>query len=98
MATIEENCKSMAALVAGIKKEHHLTENTVLRIIDMNFALAQAAQMPSFGGSEEIPVGEADEPIIFPTVEQIPMFAEEDLAPDAEEDVLATVEHKELEN
>ena len=55
MPTIADNIQAMAKLVADVKKMHHLTEPTVLRIVDMNFALAQAAGAASFGGDEQMP-------------------------------------------
>lgn len=53
MATIAENIESMAVLVASVKKQTRLSEQTILRIVDMNFALAQNTGAPSFSGGEE---------------------------------------------
>lgn len=74
----------MAALVAGMKKKHHLQEQTIMRIVDMNFALAQSASAPSFGGDEDFPFDveggqtetEAEEAegqlLMFPEIEENP--------------------------
>lgn len=112
MATIAENIKSMASLVAEVKKDFKLTENTVMRIVDMNFALAQSAGMPSLSGDEQLPSFEdGPEPL---TAEQMRMFPDDieaavarwkDENPDAveeainnaEDEVLATTDHP-LEN
>lgn len=102
MPSIADNVRSMAALVAEVKKDHRLTENTVMRIIDMNFALAQGAGISSLGGGEDLTILEEEhedeeEPTPFPSAEQIPMFTDDDLTNGIDEDeVLATVEHKEM--
>jgi hypothetical protein len=54
VSTIAENIEAMAEMVARVKKAHHLTEATVMRIVDMNFALAQSSGQPSFSGNEEL--------------------------------------------
>lgn len=54
MPTIADNIKSMAALVSEVKKENHLSEATVMHIVDMNFALAQANGQTTFSGDEDI--------------------------------------------
>ena len=41
MATLAENIENMADLVAKIKKSTRLSENSILRIVDMNLAMAQ---------------------------------------------------------
>lgn len=41
MATFGDNIRDMAEMVNQIKRTYHLSEGTILRIIDMNFALAQ---------------------------------------------------------
>lgn len=72
MATIADNITSMAALVAKVKREYRLTETTVLRIVDMNFAIAQSnPNAGGFGGDETIPM---------PDDEQLEMFPEGDEA------------------
>lgn len=70
MATIAENIHSMAALVAEVKKSYRLNETTIMRIVDMNFALAQQNGTPSFGGDEDFPI--PDEP------KQLTMFPDND--------------------
>ena len=54
MATIADNVHEMAALVSAVKKRHQLSEQTVLRVIDMTLALAQSALQGQ-------PMTEADE-------------------------------------
>ena len=94
MPTIEDNIKAMANLVMTVKKDTHLTENTILRIVDMNFALAQGAGLASMGGSEEIPEMGSDEVDLNSGIrEQVIAFPQPD-----EDEVLATTDHKELEN
>lgn len=85
MATIAENIKTMAELVAEVKKTYRLTETTVMRIVDMNFAIAQSANQQTFGGGEEVfpEGGFPPEPEGEPTIE------------DGDEDVLAAVVEKE---
>jgi hypothetical protein len=39
MATLAENITEMAALTANLKKNYRLSENTILRLIDMNLAI-----------------------------------------------------------
>jgi hypothetical protein len=106
--TIADNVESMAALVAKVKKDHHLSEATVLRIVDMNFALAQESGNRTFAGDEELPfdgdgypTGEfpADmvdpdgNPLMFPaSPEQI------DAVEDDETDTLTIVTPPTLEN
>lgn len=105
MTTIADNIRSMAGLIAEVKKEHHLSEGTVLRIVDMNFALAQSAGNTSFGGDEDFPMDPdampdgfpADlldpdgNPLMFPaSPEQI------DAVEDDETDTLTTVSPKEM--
>ena len=41
MATIEDNIWDMARMAQKLKRETHLNEQTIMRIIDMNLALAQ---------------------------------------------------------
>lgn len=61
MATIADNIRSMAELVAEVKRNYRLTENTVLRIVDMNFALAQNTGAQTFSGDEPFPMPEGVE-------------------------------------
>ena len=96
MPSIADNIKSMAALVAEVKKDHRLSEGTVMRIVDMNFALAQGAGINSLGGDEDLSILEADDTIPFPTPEQMTLFDGEDTTVETEDEVLATVEHKEM--
>lgn len=58
MATIGDNIRALAALVAEVKKDTRLSEATILRIVDMNFALAQNNASQTFSGDEEIEVTE----------------------------------------
>ena len=108
MPTIADNIRSMATLIAEIKRDHKLSEGTVLRIVDMNFALAQEQGNTTFSGDEEFPfdgdgmaTGEfpADlldpdgNPLMFPaTPEQI------DAVEDDETDTLTIVTPPTLEN
>lgn len=46
MATLADNINGMAALVFDTKKRWRLTENTILRIIDMNLSMLQNAMPP----------------------------------------------------
>lgn len=77
MATIADNIHSMAELVSSVKRTHRLTETTVMRIVDMNFALAQGTNQQSFSGDEEFPM---DSPIPLPENddEQLTLFPETD--------------------
>jgi hypothetical protein len=75
VATIADNIDSMAALVSGVKKKYHLQEQTIMRIVDMNFALAQSASASSFGGGEDFPFGTEDDQapgqmVMFPETDE----------------------------
>jgi hypothetical protein len=74
VATIADNIDSMAALVAGVKKKYHLQEQTIMRIVDMNFALAQSANAQTFSGDEDFPFDTEDEQ----AEGQLVMFPESD--------------------
>ena len=91
----------MASLVAEVKRTHRLTENTVLKIVDMNFALAQSSGAPTFGGDEEfmpdapedadeesIPEGQL---VMFPPVGSLTAMRNLD----DDEDIIATVKPEE---
>lgn len=95
MPSIADNIESMAGLVAKVKKDHKLTEATIMRIVDMNFALAQGAGITSLGGEEEIPMPPDDEVDLNSGIrEQVIAFPQPE-----EEPVLATTDHTpELEN
>ena len=53
MTTIGENMLAMATLARQIKDETRLSEQTVLRIMDMTLAMAQA--MPPMDEADEAP-------------------------------------------
>jgi hypothetical protein len=53
--TIADNIRTMAELVADVKKQYRLSETSILRIVDMNFAIAQQNNSQSFSGEEDIP-------------------------------------------
>ena len=54
----------MAQLVADLKKKYHLTENTVLRLIDMTLASAQTQPFPTEGEYDVAPPPNDDVPEI----------------------------------
>ena len=69
MPTIADNVHSMAQLVKTVKRQYQLSENTVLRIVDMSFALAEQGRQPTdVGEDEDFPLTdpETGEPIMFP--------------------------------
>lgn len=95
MATIADNIKVMARLVQEVKRETRLTEGTILRIVDMNFALAQ---QNAGGFNSEMP-----EPPVEGEFTEVPEEAEGQLTmfPDPEpvegdEEVLDAVAPEEL--
>lgn len=49
MATIGDNVLDMATLVAKAKRDHRLTEPTILHILDINVHLSQQAKSPNMG-------------------------------------------------
>jgi len=56
VATIADNIEAMARLIAKVKRETRLTETSILRIVDMNFALAQQGQSSQgFAPEEPLP-------------------------------------------
>ena len=60
MATIREGVDDLAQLVSNTKRTYHLSEGTVLRIVDMTIALAQQA------GAFEPKGADAGEPLPMP--------------------------------
>lgn len=85
MTTIADNIRSMAALVSEVKRTHHLTENTVLRIVDMNFALAHQENAPDLGGLED--------GVFEPTLVDGEFTFTDEPEPEGDEEVLATTDH-----
>jgi hypothetical protein len=93
VATISDNIRDMAQLVAEVKKTYRLTEGTVMRIVDMNFAIAQQAGKQTFNGEEDLPFeGEVIEPTEGEPTEipegQLVLFPEPE---EGDEEVLAAV-------
>jgi len=80
--SIADNVRSMALLVASIRRDTKLSENSILRIVDMNFALAQ--QQPEAFGA---PMPEEDD---LPEPQQMTLFPEPE-AIEGDEEVLAAV-------
>lgn len=69
MATIGDNVLELAMLVKDVKRKTQLSETTIMRVVDMTFALAQQNRgtMPDFPAFEEAPT--EGEVIEFPTPE-----------------------------
>jgi hypothetical protein len=74
MATIAENVLDLAMLVKDIKRKTQLSETTIMRVVDMTFALAQQNQNPMFGPSDDEDLGEIpeDNVIEFPMADPTP--------------------------
>jgi hypothetical protein len=70
MATIEENIVQMAQMVANVKRTTHLQEQTIMRIVDMTFALAERNQPPMPEADFVFP----EEPEETPTPEETEEF------------------------
>ena len=71
MATIADNIEAMARLIAKVKRETRLTETSILRIVDMNFALAQQGQSSQgFAPEEPLPFDLPEEPLQFDLPEE----------------------------
>lgn len=66
MATIGENVLELAMLVKNVKRQTQLSETTIMRVVDMTFALAQQNRTPDFPAFEEPIEGEV---IDFPAPE-----------------------------
>lgn len=85
MATLAENIESMATLVVKVKKDTRLTENSILRIIDMNLAMAQQ-QAPGMAQQQVPDYDDEDLPMINPlTVVPDPDEAEDAVVESAKE-------------
>lgn len=82
MATIQENIEAMAKMVSGLKRTTHLNETTLMRIVDLNFAVAREEQQGRTFGQrtpvdEEFPFDMND----LPTDEEIAAAAQEPTEP-----------------
>jgi hypothetical protein len=76
VATIADNIEVMARLVAKVKRETRLSETSILRIVDMNFALAQQGQSSQgFAPGEPLPFEMPEEGV---AEGQLIMFPESD--------------------
>lgn len=64
MATIADNILDLAMLVKDVKRKTQLSETTIMRVVDMSFALAQQNQTPNFGP-------EVDPDFTFPTADDV---------------------------
>jgi hypothetical protein len=81
MSTVRDNITEMNTLIASEKKRTHLSEGTILRVIDMNFALAQRGNSDPLAQYEP----DTDEEIPFPEPNETGVPVDED----AEEAVMA---------
>ena len=69
MATVLENIIEMAELVKETKHRTRLSEQTILRIIDMNLALAERGKTAPLQSEEQFE--DEDGPIPFPEIHEV---------------------------